>query len=114
MTTDTFSKKIKQWSSDKLHEMTVDWTNVAPKQNFTKGRFFLISPAGIIIYKPKTEVDISRFRNKWLGTFDSIARIPDVEIRANAFFKLYMDIMRVEKCKYKANWRTRWNLFRLS
>jgi len=104
-------RPLKQIIKDMIHEQTVDWSSVVPRQNFAKGRFFLTSPAGILIYKPKTEADVSRFRDRWIATFEAIAKIPDVKLRTDAYLKFYKVIRSNERITYRANARTRWISF---
>lgn len=110
----TFREKCKSAFKDFIHNQTVDWATVQPRQNFAKGRFFLVSPAGIIVYKVKSEADISRFRDRWISTFDQISKIPDAKIRANAFHQLYRQIRQGERVSWKANLHTRWISYQLS
>jgi hypothetical protein len=90
-----------------IHEQTVDHSNVVPHQRFGKdGKFHLVSCAGHIIYKPKTEVDVSRFRDKWISRFEKIRALTHDEQRT-LFFRLFQEIRSTEKVKYRANLRTR-------
>jgi len=92
---------------DLIHSQTVDHSNVVPHQRFGKdGYFHLVSCAGHIIYKPKKEADVSRFRDKWISRFEKIKTLGFDEQRV-LFFRLFNEIRSTEKCKYKANLRVR-------
>jgi hypothetical protein len=91
------------------HNQMVDNSNVVPHQRFGRDmKFHLVSCAGHIIYKPKTEADVSRFRDKWISRFEKIRALESVDQRT-LFFRLFNEIRSTEKVKYRANLRVRWN-----
>lgn len=85
-----------------IRSQFVDNSNVVPYQtwNDRDSCFYLNSPAGLIIYRPKSVKDTSRFRDRWINKF----------IHARNFFTLYREIIRNEKVKYRANLHTRLKL----
>lgn len=98
---------ISRTIEDILHAQTVDHSNVVPHQRFGKdGYFHLVSCAGHIIYKPKKEADVSRFRDKWISRFEKIKTLTADEQRT-LFFRLFHEIRSTEKVTYKANLRVR-------
>lgn len=97
---------VKKMLSNFIHNQTVDTSNVKAHQNFAKGKFFLVSCAGVIEYSPKTENDVARFRDRWINRFEAI-RALDLKDQKAAFFRLFAEIRGSEKVRFKANMRTR-------
>lgn len=97
---------VKKMIKEFVHNQTVDNSNVRAHQNFAKGKFFLVSCAGLIEYTPKNEKDVARFRDKWINRFEAI-RVLDAKDQKAAFFRLFAEIRSSEKIRFKANLRTR-------
>lgn len=101
---------IKNKAKDVWQSQWVDHSNVVPKYRWSDvdRAFHLVSPAGHIIFKPKTDKDIERFRNKYINRFMMIEKDAlDQEDKNKLFFCLYEEIRKKEKVKYKANVHTR-------
>jgi hypothetical protein len=93
--------------SELIHNQTVDHSNVVAHQKWGReGRFHLVSCAGHIIYKPTSEKDAARFRDRWINRFETIRQLMPQDQRP-AFFRLFKEIRDTEKIKFKANARTR-------
>ena len=85
-----------------MRSQFTDMSGVTPTVTWHKNRFFLNSPAGVIIYRPENDKDISRFRNTWVNQFKM------AEKDKESLFALYRSMKRSEKVSYKANLNTRW------
>ena len=98
------------WIKRRIKAQWVDKSGVRPEHKFDKTtwKFFLDSGAGLIEYKPKTDLELQEFRNKYVNRFEMIKNEGDPEKRRELFFLLYEDIRRnVKRAKYRANLRTR-------
>jgi hypothetical protein len=99
--------------SHMTYHMT-DMSRVVPGHSFdTKtSTFYLNSPAGLIRYRPKENLDRSRFRDVWVNGFDSLCQgYRDGKISKAAFFDFYRLLINTEsRVVYKANLRTRLRL----
>lgn len=100
---------LKKKTSDFCHSQWVDWSNVTPEHrwNPAKRSFFLVSCAGTIQYKPKTEKEIIQFRDKYINRFEAIKSEPNPEERSKLFHDLYKEIRTLKRISYSANFRTR-------
>ena len=98
-------KKVKDWIRTQIHNQFVSHDNVVSFHRLDPktGRFYLNSPAGLIVYKPKSLADVTRFRDKWINKFETLSEQKD----SNKFYNLYVEIRKNEKVKYRANLRTR-------
>lgn len=98
------------WIKNKLKEQWNDHSNAVPQQRWSDVDrcFYLSSPAGRILYKPKDEKDLQRFRNEYINRFDMIDKDGlDKEDKIKLYFHLYREMRSKEKVKYRANVHTR-------
>lgn len=107
---------LKQKTFEFCHNQWIDWSNVRPEHrwNSAKRSFFLVSCAGTVTFKAKTERDVIEFRDKYINRFEAIKREPVAE-QPRLFHELYSEIRELKRASYKANIRTRlqrrmWNL----
>lgn len=104
-------KWMKRQAIDMWDSQWVDHTNVVPRQRWSDvdRSFHLVSPAGHIIYKPKSQKEVTEFRDKYINRFECIEKDALNEKDRNClFFYLYQEIRRdVKRARYKANIRTR-------
>jgi len=100
---------IKRKIKDIFHSQSVSWSNVVPKHQYDgkKNEFTMISPAGVIKYKPNKDIDLTEFRNKYINTFQSLVDLHGKWGIEREFFVLYNNIKKDYKVKYKANIGTR-------
>jgi hypothetical protein len=99
---------LKKKTAEFCHDQWVDWSNVVPEHrwNPAKRSFHLVSCAGAIHYKPKTEREVIEFRDKYINRFEAIRREP-AEEHARLFHELYTEIRGLKRTSYNANLRTR-------
>ena len=103
-------KWIKKQVKEAWHSQWVDHSNVKPRQSWSDvdRAFHLVSPAGHIIFKPKTEKQRIEFRNKYINRFVSIDKDSlDENDKTVFYFYLFNEIIKNNKVRYKANVRTR-------
>ena len=91
-----------QWLENYIKYQTTEIVSVKPVANWSDrdGKFYINSIAGLLVYKPKTLRDLTRFRNEWINRFNQC-------VSEKELFEFYADIRSKEKIKYVANLRTR-------
>lgn len=99
---------LKKKTAEFCHNQWVDWSNVVPEHrwNTAKKTFFMVSCAGIISFKPKTEREVIEFRDKYINRFEAIKLEPTAD-QARLFHELYTEVRGLKRTSYSANIRTR-------
>jgi hypothetical protein len=107
----SIAKGVGKYISGVVENQMVSHKNVEPKFTWshTERKFYLNSEAGIIIYKPKSDLDIAKFRNTYINKFDTLIKEKAMGYNVSAdFFALYRRILKeVPRSQYKANIHTR-------
>lgn len=98
-------KRVNSWIEKKAIEQWTPMDNVVPTYRWSDAdrAYYLNSCAGLIRYRPKTELDRTTFRDAFINRFDMIAKHGKPE----DFFALYKDIRASRVVSYRANIRTR-------
>jgi len=96
------------WLEQWIKEQVVDNSGVIPESrwNQREGAFYLNSPAGLIRFKPKTDRDLSKFRDRYINRFEVLKGLEGSKM-IEGYFLLYDEIRACERVKYRANVRTR-------
>ena len=106
--------KVKRWIKGAVGYQLTDMRSVRLHFNWSeKDRaFYIDSPAGLIKFKPKSLLLQTRFRDMYINKFAKLVnkdrRGEDVK---KELFRLYREIRKTWKVKYKANLRTRLQCF---
>jgi hypothetical protein len=106
---------LSNWIENYCKYQTTEITNVIPVARWSEReeKFYIDSVAGLLVYKPKSLKDLTRFRNEWINRFEQVCRgwphdnTPVSKNDERRLFEFYEEIRSKEKIKYTANLRTR-------
>jgi len=82
----------------------IDNRGVETQHKFVDNVFYLDSEAGLIVYKPKTQIEADKFRNDIVNRIHSIG---NDKKKSKKLFRLYKDARKKYRVSWKANTRTR-------
>lgn len=101
---------MKKWVKNQLHQLwmyhTQDNRNVFAEHKFVSGIFYIVSEAGVLVYKPKKEHLISKFRNDIINRFEAIME-NEGPSKTKDIYRLYAEARKDYKVTWRANARTR-------
>lgn len=92
----------------RVHYELTNMAQVEPVYRFGYGIFNFNSPAGTLTFRPRTDKEMTTFRDRYLNAFDQLSKKPGGDERTREFFLLYGRIRKTfKRAKWRANLHTR-------
>lgn len=97
---------VKEQISQQLKAQWLDNSRVEPEHKYIGGVFYVNSEAGLLVYKPKEDEGVAKFRDDIVNKFEVLLDEKSKH-KTEAMFNLYKSARKKYKVRWKANFRTR-------